>query len=144
MPITERLGQVQVSIEGNPEQEVLRFQVETITGIDDKGAPQGAPVVRRLCLTTRVHEGLFDAAQWAVNEPRAKHNLKNGIIKFYNKDGENYQTLEWTNGFIEKAEWVLPDAERSEEQRVYMQYQIVVNKMSIGGAELVNPWTRTA
>jgi hypothetical protein len=137
----ERLGRVEVMIEGQPEQDVLKFQMEAVTPIDFKGAPQGQPLFRRLTFVTRVMEGMHDAVSWTVNEPRAPHNLKNGTIKFYSKDGDNYQTMEWAQGFVERADWILPDAEKEEQQRVLMQYQIVARKVSIGGVELVNPWT---
>lgn len=140
----EKLGRIEVMIEGQPEQEVLRLQLETVTPIDYKGAPQGQPLFRSIKFTTRVMRGLHDAVAWTINEPRAQHNLRNGTINFYDKDGAHYQTLEWANGFVERANWVLPDTERDEQQRVLMEYKIVAEKVTIGGVELANPWTRNA
>lgn len=138
--MAERLGRVEVMIEGQPEQEVLQFVLEAETPIDYKGAPQGQPVFRRLTFTTRVMQGMHDAVGWCINEPRTAHNLRNGTVKFYDKNGENYQTLEWTNGFIEDAAWLLPDAEKDEQQRICMKYQVVAQRINIGGVELANPW----
>jgi len=139
--MAERLGRVEVMIEGEPEQALLSFQLQAETPHDPKGAPQGQPLFRRLTIVTRVMQGMHEAVAWCINEKRAPHNLRNGVMKFYDKDGEEYQTLEWTNGFIERADWVLPDAEKDEEQRVYMEYQIVAHRLSIGGIELENAWT---
>jgi len=140
--MAERLGRIEVSIDGKPEQEVLRLNVETVTPIDYKGAPQGQPLFRRIVFTTRVMQGLYDAVAWTINEPRSAHNLRNGVINFYDSEGQQYQTLEWSDGFVERADWVLPDTEKDEQQRVLMEYQIVAGKATIGGIELVNPWTR--
>ncbi len=140
--MAERLGRVEVMLEGQPEQEVLRFDLETVTPLDFKGAPQGQPIFRRITFVTRAMHGMHDAVGWVVNEPRAPHNLRNGVIKLYNKDGAEYQQIEWTKGFVERAEWSLPDTEADEQKRVHMAYTIVANKVAIGGKELENPWSR--
>lgn len=140
--MAEKLGRVEVVLEGQAEQDVLRFNLETVTPIDHKGAPQGTPIFRRITFVTRVMHGMHDATSWVVNEPRAPHNLKNGVIKLHNKDGEQYQTIEWTKGFVERAEWVLPDTESDEQRTVYMEYTIVASKVAIGGIEMENPWQR--
>lgn len=135
-------GQIQVSIEGNPDQEALKFELELITRKtsdgDLSGPPQGQPILRRITLDTRV-QGLADAAEWTLNKVKTARNLRNGAITFYDQEGAEYQKLEWTKGFIEKAEWFVDESERSEAMRGVMQYQFVVSEITIGGVALKNP-----
>lgn len=133
-------SRIVVRIEGQQEQEVDEFNFQVHCPSDNAGRPAKEARTRALSFLVWENGENKGTAEWGVNKRGDAYNFRSGMIEFFDHTGVQYQSLEWEDGFVEEATWVLPDRDEEEAGRLHLKYRVSARVVRIGGVEVDNKW----